>query len=46
MNLERIKKLLKQKENLRLEFKEARTGLTDNLFDTIPGLNWMTGRFS
>jgi hypothetical protein len=35
MNLERIRKLLKQKENIRLEFKEARSALPDNLFDTI-----------
>lgn len=35
MNPERIRKLLQQKESLRLEFKEARTSLPDNLFDTI-----------
>jgi len=35
MNLERIKRLLKEKENLRLEFKEATTALPGNLFETI-----------
>ena len=35
MNLERIKRLLRQKENIRLEFKEATTGLPANVFETI-----------
>ncbi len=35
MNPDRIKKLLKLKENIRLELKETRTALPDNLFDTI-----------
>ncbi len=35
MNLERIRKLLRQKENIRLEFKEARSVLPENLFETI-----------
>lgn len=38
MNLERIRKLLKQKENIRLEFKESRSALPDNLFETICGM--------
>lgn len=35
MNPERIKRLLKEKENVRLEFKEATTALPGNLFETI-----------
>ena len=35
MNPERIRKLIQQKESIRLEFKGARTALPDNLFDTI-----------
>ncbi|MEJ0103811.1 MAG: ATP-binding protein [Bacteroidota bacterium] len=35
MNPERIKRLLKEKENIRLEFKEATTALPANLFETI-----------
>ncbi len=35
MSLESVKKLLKQKEDIRLEFKESRTDLPGNLFETI-----------
>jgi ATP-dependent DNA helicase RecG len=35
MNIERVRRLLKQKENIRLEFKEAVTALPGNLFETI-----------
>lgn len=35
MNLARINRLLKQKENTRLEFKEAATALPSNLFETV-----------
>lgn len=35
MNLPRIKRLLKQKENTRLEFKEAATALPKSLFETV-----------
>ena len=35
MNIERVKRLLKQKENIRLEFKEAVSALPGNLFETI-----------
>jgi len=35
MSLERVKKLLKQKEGIRLEFKESRADLPSNLFETI-----------
>ena len=35
MNIERVNRLLKQKENIRLEFKEAVTALPGNLFETI-----------
>jgi len=35
MNLERVKKLLKEKEHIRLEFKEAKSALPVNLFETI-----------
>ncbi|HYE56737.1 MAG TPA: RNA-binding domain-containing protein, partial [Chitinophagaceae bacterium] len=38
MNLERIKRLLKEKENIRLEFKLAATTLPGNLFETICGM--------
>lgn len=35
MNFERIKRLLQQKENIHLEFKQAGTMLPGNLFETI-----------
>ena len=35
MNIDRVKRLLKEKENIRLEFKEAVTALPGNLFETI-----------
>jgi len=35
MNPERVKRLLNEKENIRLEFKEAATALPGNLFETI-----------
>lgn len=35
MNPERVKKLLQQKENIRLEFKEAKTALPKSLFEMI-----------
>ena len=35
MNIERVKRLLKQKESIRLEFKEAATALPGNLFESI-----------
>ena len=35
MNTERIKRLLKEKENIRLEFKEAISALPSSLFETI-----------
>ena len=35
MSLERVKRLLKQSENIRLEFKSAGTALPENLFETI-----------
>jgi len=35
MNFERIKRLIKEKENIHLEFKEATTALPGNLFETI-----------
>ena len=35
MNIERVKRLLKQKENIRLEFKEAAAALPGNLFESI-----------
>ena len=35
MNIERIKDLLKNKENIRLEFKEAKNDLPKNLFESI-----------
>ncbi|MEO8148814.1 MAG: RNA-binding domain-containing protein [Bacteroidia bacterium] len=35
MSIERVKRLLKQKENMRLEFKEASIALPGNLFETI-----------
>jgi len=35
MNIERVKRLLKEKENIRLEFKKAAAALPDNLFESI-----------
>lgn len=35
MSIERLKQLLTQSENIRLEFKEAATDLPKNLFETI-----------
>jgi len=35
MNIERVKRLLKEKENVRLEFKEAALALPGNLFESI-----------
>ena len=35
MRLEQLKKLLKQKENIRLEFKESGHSLPSNLFESI-----------
>lgn len=35
MDIARIKRLLKEEENIRLEFKEAATALPGNLFETI-----------
>lgn len=35
MSLGRVQRLLKQKENIRLEFKESRTDLPANLFESI-----------
>jgi len=35
MGLERLKRLLKEREGIRLEFKEARAALPENLFETI-----------
>jgi len=35
MSLERVKKLLRQKESIRLEFKESKSDLPANLFETI-----------
>lgn len=35
MNVERVKRLLNEKENIRLEFKKAAAALSDNLFDSI-----------
>ena len=35
MSIERARQLIKQKENIRLEFKEAATALPGNLFETI-----------
>jgi ATP-dependent DNA helicase RecG len=35
MNVKRIRRLLKQEESLRLEFKEAKTTLPSSLFETI-----------
>lgn len=35
MSFERARQLIKQKENIRLEFKEAATALPGNLFETI-----------
>ncbi len=35
MNIERVRKLLTQREDIRLEFKEATRALPENLFETI-----------
>lgn len=35
MSIDRARQLIKQKENIRLEFKEAATALPGNLFETI-----------
>ncbi len=35
MSIERIKKLLKQKESITLEFKSAEKGLPENIFQTV-----------
>ena len=35
MSIERVKRLLREREDIRLEFKEAAFALPDNLFDTI-----------
>jgi ATP-dependent DNA helicase RecG len=35
MSIERVKRLLKDKENIRLEFKEAKIALPKSLFETI-----------
>lgn len=35
MGIERVKRLLKQKEDMRLEFKEAVSALPGNLFESI-----------
>ena len=35
MNIERVKRLLKQKESMDLEFKQAVSALPSNLFETI-----------
>ena len=35
MNIERVKRLLKEKENIRLEFKKAAAALPENLFESI-----------
>jgi len=35
MEVTRIKRLLREEENIRLEFKEAATALPGNLFETI-----------
>jgi ATP-dependent DNA helicase RecG len=35
MSIERLQRLLKERENIRLEFKEAQTALPGNLFETI-----------
>ena len=35
MSIERVKRLIKQKENIRLEFKKAKSALPSNLFETI-----------
>ena len=35
MSLDRVKRLLLQPENIRLEFKESRADLPANLFETI-----------
>jgi ATP-dependent DNA helicase RecG len=38
MSLERATKLLNQKENIHLEFKEAKTKLPSNLFESVCGM--------
>src|SRR5664280_1606400 len=38
MNIDRVKRLLKERENIRLEFKEAAFALPGNLFETICGM--------
>jgi ATP-dependent DNA helicase RecG len=41
MGIERVKRLLKQKEDMRLEFKEAASALPGNLFESICAmLHW------
>ena len=35
MNIRRIQELLKSKEGIRLEFKEAKRDLPNNLFDSV-----------
>ena len=35
MSIEQVKRLLKQKEGIRLEFKEAQSALPSNVFETI-----------
>ena len=35
MNIERVKRLLAETENIRLEFKEATSALPNNLFESI-----------
>lgn len=35
MNIERVRRLLRQREDIRLEFKEAKTELPETLFETI-----------
>jgi ATP-dependent DNA helicase RecG len=35
MNLKRVERLIRQRENIHLEFKESQTDLPENLFETI-----------
>jgi len=35
MNIERVRRLLRQREDIRLEFKEAKAELPETLFETI-----------
>jgi len=35
MSIELVRRLLRQRESIRLEFKEARAGLPETLFETI-----------